>query len=107
MAFHQALEYVAATTVFTTHTPVAAGHDIFEQAIIQTYLASYCQANKIDWQEFLQLGSSPGYETSFNMTALALRDFLTLVKEYESCAPRPRESGHSSRRRSGKKSSKN
>src|SRR5262245_20778962 len=41
------------------------------------------------------------------LTAHAVRDFLTLVKEYESCPPRPRKSGNSSRRRSGKKSSKN
>ena len=33
-----ALELVAAGTVFSTHTPVAAGHDIFESALIESYL---------------------------------------------------------------------
>jgi hypothetical protein len=41
------------------------------------------------------------------LTAHALRDLFTLVKEYESCLPRRRKSGNSSRRKSGKKSSKN
>ncbi|NOZ53520.1 MAG: glycosyltransferase family 1 protein [Gammaproteobacteria bacterium] len=71
--FDSALELVAAGTVFTTHTPVPAGHDIFEHHLIDEYLDDYETQLSIDRDKFLSLGASPGNEGSFNMTALALR----------------------------------
>ena len=71
--FSGALELVAAGTVFTTHTPVAAGHDIFDHNLIAAYFADYIDELGIDMEEFLQLGASPSNQNGFNQTALALR----------------------------------
>jgi len=71
--FASALELVAAGTVFTTHTPVPAGHDIFHHSLISSYFSDYIKDLGIEMAEFLQLGASPGNEGGFNQTALALR----------------------------------
>lgn len=71
--FPTALEAVAAGTVFTTHTPVPAGHDIFEHGLVSAYFKDYIKALGVDMQQFLSLGHSPGNAGSFNQTALALR----------------------------------
>ena len=71
--FACALEVIAAGTVFTTHTPVAAGHDIFEHDLITGYFRKFIKDLGIDMQQFLQLGATPGNPDSFNQTALALR----------------------------------
>jgi len=71
--FASALECVSSSTVFTTHTPVPAGHDIFEHEHILSYFGDFLRDLKIDKQRFLQLGSYPGNKTGFNMTSLALR----------------------------------
>jgi len=71
--FYSALELVAAGTVFTTHTPVPAGHDIFEHSLIDKFLDNYEKQLSITRDEFLSLGVSPGNEGGFNMTALAMR----------------------------------
>lgn len=73
MDFDGALELVAAGTVFTTHTPVPAGHDIFDESLIETYLDNFDTQLKIDKDKFMSLGASPGNEGSFNMTSLAMR----------------------------------
>ncbi len=73
MTFASALELVAAGTVFTTHTPVAAGHDIFDHNLISAYFADYIPELGISTEEFLQLGASPSNQNGFNQTALALR----------------------------------
>lgn len=71
--FDTALEIVAAGTVFTTHTPVPAGHDIFDEELFGRYLESYVTDLGIDIAELKTLGSSPISQGGFNMTALALR----------------------------------
>jgi starch phosphorylase len=71
--FEHALEQVAAGTVFTTHTPVPAGHDIFDQGLVELYLGHYISQLGIELDRFMVLGSSVGNEGAFNMTALALR----------------------------------
>jgi len=73
LEFHAALEAVASSTVFTTHTPVPAGHDIFDQNLIREYFADYVRELNISMDEFLSLGVSDQAPHSFNMTALALR----------------------------------
>ena len=73
MNFYSALELVAAGTCFTTHTPVPAGHDIFEHALVAKYLDDFESQLGIPREEFLSLGISPGNEGGFNMTALAMR----------------------------------
>lgn len=71
--FASALELVAAGTVFTTHTPVAAGHDIFDHNLISAYFTDYIGELGIDMESFLLLGASPSNAHGFNQTALALR----------------------------------
>lgn len=72
--FDVALESVAAATVFTTHTPVSAGHDIFDQTLMEQYLSRYViDELKLPFDVFLRLGSTPENHHSFNMTSFALR----------------------------------
>lgn len=71
--FNSALEMVASGTVFTTHTPVAAGHDIFDHNLMHQYFGGFVKELGIDMDSFLQLGSSPSAQGGFNQTALALR----------------------------------
>ena len=68
-----AMELVAAGTVFTTHTPVAAGHDLFDRRLIETYFKTYLAGMSLELETFLTLGHSEQNSGSFNMTAFALR----------------------------------
>jgi len=72
--YDAALEHVSRSTVFTTHTPVAAGHDAFPFSLVETHLAS-AWGNLGPYRErFLSLGHyDNGAGPMFNMTALALR----------------------------------
>lgn len=71
--FDTALEMVAAGNVFTTHTPVPAGHDVFDEKLMKDFF-ELCSGNLgIDFDQFMQLGASPNAPHSFNMTSLALR----------------------------------
>ena len=72
MDFNSALELVAGATVFTTHTPVPAGHDIFEGILVDEFFPDYCKQLGIDMKAFHELGASPSNHGSFNMTVLAL-----------------------------------
>lgn len=71
--FAAALERVAANTVFTTHTPVAAGHDIFDAALFDRYFTDYARGLGLSVDTLRAYGHSPQNEGSFNMTAMALR----------------------------------
>lgn len=71
--FATALELIAGGTLFTTHTPVPAGHDFFSRELMNTYFASYAPQLKIEFNEMLALGLATGAEYDFNMTTLALR----------------------------------
>ena len=71
--FESALELVAAGTVFTTHTPVPAGHDIFPHALMREYFGTYLSELKVNEERFLALGAAPSNPQGFNQTALGLR----------------------------------
>jgi starch phosphorylase len=72
--FDAALEEVRRTTVFTTHTPVAAGHDAFPFHLVETHLAGAWGDLGGYRERFLALGHyDNGGGPMFNMTALALR----------------------------------
>lgn len=70
--FAAALEYVAVNTVFTTHTPVPAGHDHFSEGMMQEYFENYYPELNLSQEEFLALGHAKD-SPDFNMTALAIR----------------------------------
>ena len=70
--FSAAKEAVAAGCVFTTHTPVAAGHDVFSRELILGYFGELISELGIDAETFLSLGRAPRGGNHFNMTRLAL-----------------------------------
>jgi glycogen phosphorylase len=73
-SFEEAARQISATTIFTTHTPVKAGHDVFPFHLMEKYFSSYWPSLKVDHDEFLQLGVHPlEPQAGFNMTAFALR----------------------------------
>jgi starch phosphorylase len=71
--FGSALEQVAGATVFTTHTPVPAGHDIFDHSLVASYFSDYAEQLGVSMADFLALGTNPAVEGRFNQTILALR----------------------------------
>jgi starch phosphorylase len=73
-SFDDALEEVKRSTVFTTHTPVPAGHDAFPFHLVEKYLAGSWGDIGEHRSRFLALGEyDNGTGSLFNMTALALR----------------------------------
>jgi starch phosphorylase len=74
MSFADASDVVRETSVFTMHTPVAAGSDVFPYSLVEKYLHSYWPALGIGREDFFRLGVRPDEaDRGFNMTALALR----------------------------------
>src|SRR5207253_4888256 len=70
----EALDEIRQTTVFTTHTPVPAGHDAFPFHLVEKHLAGCWGTLGPNRDRFLALGSHDnGAGAQFNMTALALR----------------------------------
>ncbi len=73
LTFAEALEVVRASTLFTTHTPVPAGHDAFDENMIMTYMGHYPERYGINWQEFVNLGKAVRNKAGeeFSMSVLA------------------------------------
>ncbi|HOW24632.1 MAG TPA: alpha-glucan family phosphorylase [Bacteroidales bacterium] len=72
--FMEALEVVRSSTLFTTHTPVAAGHDHFTEDLLRTYIPHYADRLNITWDSFMNMGrmhkNRP--EDKFSMSVLAV-----------------------------------
>ncbi len=76
VSFEIAQEIVSSKTVFTTHTPVPAGNDIFPLYLVEEYFRDYWNRFSITKEEFFKLGMKPGADlsnTGFNMGILALK----------------------------------
>ena len=73
LPFTAALEATAANTVFTTHTPVSAGHDVFPPERVARQFAGFTDELGITAEQLLELGRAPERPDMFNMTRLALR----------------------------------
>ena len=74
ISFKEASKKVRETSIFTTHTPVPAGHDAFPYSLMDKYFTHYFPLLGIDRQTFLELGhSSRDHGDLFNMTAFALK----------------------------------
>ncbi|MFW6084586.1 MAG: alpha-glucan family phosphorylase [Gemmatimonadota bacterium] len=69
----EAMRRIARTTVFTTHTPVPAGHDAFPADMIDRYFGEYIVKLGLTRDEFYDLGRHPDDDGRFHMSALALR----------------------------------
>ncbi len=72
LQFNAALEAVAADCVFTTHTPVAAGHDAFGHELVVAHFGDFIRELGIPVERFLDLARAPSVPHLFNMTRLAL-----------------------------------
>ena len=75
VSFNIAKDIVTAKTVFTTHTPVPAGNDIFPTTLVEKYFKDFWVPLGISEEEFMELGMKPKEEnkTTFNMGILALK----------------------------------
>jgi phosphorylase/glycogen(starch) synthase len=72
LTFDQASEAIRSSTLFTTHTPVPAGHDAFEEDLLRKYISHYHSRLNITWDELMALGRCPGEaDRKFNMSYLA------------------------------------
>ncbi|MBW2514443.1 MAG: alpha-glucan family phosphorylase, partial [Deltaproteobacteria bacterium] len=72
--FSDALATMQKTTVFTTHTPVEAGHDVFPFNMMEKYFNAYWPGLGLDRKSFMELGIHPRFpDKGFNMTVLALK----------------------------------
>ena len=71
--FTEALEVVRASSLFTTHTPVPAGHDAFEEGMLRQYIGHYPTRLKIDWETLMSLGKDNPLDPNekFSMSNLA------------------------------------
>ncbi|HEX2028501.1 MAG TPA: alpha-glucan family phosphorylase [Nitriliruptorales bacterium] len=74
-SFAEAREAASAALVFTTHTPVEAGHDYFVPQLLERYFAVYVRALGIEFRDFLGLGRVRPHDDNerFCMTVLALK----------------------------------
>jgi alpha-glucan phosphorylase len=75
VSFEVAKDIASSKTVFTTHTPVPAGNDIFPIALVEKYFKEFWPRLGLDREEFLKLGMKPctDLEPGFNMGILALK----------------------------------
>ena len=71
--FSEALEVVRASSLFTTHTPVPAGHDAFEEGLLRQYIGHYPERMKVDWETLMSLGKDNPLDAheKFSMSNLA------------------------------------
>lgn len=75
LSFNEAMQYIWATTVFTTHTPVPAGNEQFDPVLVHRYLGDFVSGLGVSWKDFLALGRVMPEDESepFGMTVAALR----------------------------------
>ena len=73
LSFTEALEVVRASSLFTTHTPVPAGHDAFEEGLLRQYIGHYPQRMHVDWETLMSLGKDNPLDVheKFSMSNLA------------------------------------
>jgi len=73
LTFSQALEIVRASSLYTVHTPVPAGHDSFDEHLFQKYMSEYPAKLQLSWDEFIDMGREhPGdHNEKFSMSTFA------------------------------------
>ena len=73
LSFQEALEVIRASSLYTVHTPVPAGHDYFDEQLITKYMMPMIQSIGIPWQQFMDMGrDNPGSHEKFSMSVFAL-----------------------------------
>ncbi|MBP5430377.1 MAG: alpha-glucan family phosphorylase [Elusimicrobiaceae bacterium] len=73
LTFGQSCEKVWATSVFTTHTPVIAGNEHFDPALVRKYMEFYAREMGLSWEQFLTIGKETATSTTYCLTVVALR----------------------------------
>ena len=74
LGYDEAVQQIRDGSLFTTHTPVPAGHDVFSEDLIEKYFSSYWEDMTVSRETFFQLGRHPQEPLGrFHMTALAIR----------------------------------
>lgn len=75
LTFDEARQAVYSSCIFTTHTPIPAGIDIFDRSLVESYLGPYLRKLGIPAESFLAMGSQNGNpQEPFNMAILALKN---------------------------------
>ena len=72
-AYGEAMELCRASSLYTTHTPVPAGHDAFTEDLLGKYLGHYPRRFGLDWRQFMALGkiNPDNHDEKFSMSTLA------------------------------------
>lgn len=85
LSFYEAVEIVKTSTLFTTHTPVPAGHDLFSEDLLRTYIPHYADKLNISWNAFLNLGkmneNDPAEKFSMSVLAAKLSQEMNAVSK--------------------------
>jgi len=80
-----AIEVVRASSLFTTHTPVPAGHDTFSEDTLRTYIPHYADRLNMSWDEFMNLGryrkNVPDEKFSMSVLAANLSQEMNAVSK--------------------------
>ncbi len=73
LTFSEAMEVIRSSSLFTTHTPVPAGHDAFPESMIRQYMSHYPDVLGITWEQFINLGKTNPNDPNekFSMSVLA------------------------------------
>ena len=75
LSFVEAREAVYASNIFTTHTPIPAGIDIFDRSLMESYLGTYVRSLGTSMETFLSLGTQDSNPNDpFNMAVMALKN---------------------------------
>ncbi|MBO5686395.1 MAG: alpha-glucan family phosphorylase, partial [Alistipes sp.] len=73
LSFSEALEVIRSSSLFTTHTPVPAGHDAFPESMMRQYMSHYPDVLGITWEQYINLGKTNPNDPNekFSMSVLA------------------------------------
>ena len=73
LTFNQAIEVVRATSLYTVHTPVPAGHDYFDESLFGKYMGEFPEKLGISWADLMNMGrENPDTNERFSMSVFAL-----------------------------------
>ncbi len=75
LSFEEAIQFVKASSLFTTHTPVPAGQDTFEENLLRSYQSHLADSLNVAWERFLGIGKLKPFDHNekFSMSYLAAR----------------------------------
>ena len=88
LSFSEALEVIRSSSLFTTHTPVPAGHDAFPESMIRQYMSHYPDVLGITWEQYINLGKTNPNDPNekFSMSSLTFLIVLCSVRSSFSVA---------------------